>query len=72
MVPYTALLLKTALDLKTLSSSTVYVVQPAKNRLADNSTLSFRWPVNGRILLERHMCPADIVIVGDVFIQDLV
>ncbi len=46
-------------------------MKSAKNWFAYNFTISLGRTVNRRILIERHMGSADIVILKDVFMQDI-
>ena len=47
------------------------MMQPAENRFADNPAIILNRTVDWGILPQRHMCSADIVIIVDVFMQNI-
>ena len=55
-----------------LGRPAINVMQTAKNWLAYNLAIFLNWPMYRRIFFERHMSSADIVILEDVFVQNIV
>ena len=54
-----------------LSGPTVDVMQADKNRFAYNLTIFLGWSMFGRIFIKRHMSSTDIVILENVFVQNV-
>ena len=48
------------------------MMQSVKNWLAYDLTIFLNWSMYRRIFLKRHMCSADIVILKDIFMQDII
>ena len=47
------------------------MMQSAKDWFAYNLAVFLNWPVFGRVFLKQHMRSADIVILEDVFVQNI-
>ena len=47
------------------------MMQSAKGRLAYNLTDFLDWSMVRRIFLQRHMCSADVIVIENIFMQNI-